>query len=160
MLYWHDAAGSPISAKALVNDLDLTVTTPTGTEYLPWVLQHAPDPAILNLPATRGMDDLNNVEQVTIDAPESGLFSITINAAEVPHGFQSYQVVYEFVSDDITVTYPFGGEKLVPGETEMIHWDAHGGENVFEIEASYNNCLLYTSPSPRDRTRSRMPSSA
>ena len=25
---------------------------------------------------------------------------------------------------------------------------------------SYNSCLLYTSPSPRDRTRSRMPSSA
>ena len=25
---------------------------------------------------------------------------------------------------------------------------------------SYNFCLLYTSPSPRDRTRSRMPSSA
>ena len=24
----------------------------------------------------------------------------------------------------------------------------------------YGNCLLYTSPSPRDRTRSRMPSSA
>ena len=27
-------------------------------------------------------------------------------------------------------------------------------------DASYSNCLLYTSPSPRDRTRSRMPSSA
>ena len=26
--------------------------------------------------------------------------------------------------------------------------------------APYNGCLLYTSPSPRDRTRSRMPSSA
>ena len=26
--------------------------------------------------------------------------------------------------------------------------------------AQYKNCLLYTSPSPRDRTRSRMPSSA
>ena len=26
--------------------------------------------------------------------------------------------------------------------------------------APYSNCLLYTSPSPRDRTRSRMPSSA
>ena len=24
----------------------------------------------------------------------------------------------------------------------------------------FNTCLLYTSPSPRDRTRSRMPSSA
>ena len=29
-----------------------------------------------------------------------------------------------------------------------------------ELEKSGNTCLLYTSPSPRDRTRSRMPSSA
>ena len=28
------------------------------------------------------------------------------------------------------------------------------------IEATIGSCLLYTSPSPRDRTRSRMPSSA
>ena len=31
-------------------------------------------------------------------------------------------------------------------------------EEVFDL--IYNTCLLYTSPSPRDRTRSRMPSSA
>ena len=31
--------------------------------------------------------------------------------------------------------------------------------NPFEEETNYI-CLLYTSPSPRDRTRSRMPSSA
>ena len=29
-----------------------------------------------------------------------------------------------------------------------------------DIVANLNTCLLYTSPSPRDRTRSRMPSSA
>ena len=28
------------------------------------------------------------------------------------------------------------------------------------LEKLYKDCLLYTSPSPRDRTRSRMPSSA
>ena len=34
-----------------------------------------------------------------------------------------------------------------------------GADNItFHIEAT--DCLLYTSPSPRDRTRSRMPSSA
>ena len=33
-------------------------------------------------------------------------------------------------------------------------------ETVEELEVTYNSCLLYTSPSPRDRTRSRMPSSA
>ena len=31
---------------------------------------------------------------------------------------------------------------------------------VAVFEAMYKACLLYTSPSPRDRTRSRMPSSA
>ena len=30
----------------------------------------------------------------------------------------------------------------------------------FPDEININTCLLYTSPSPRDRTRSRMPSSA
>ena len=41
------------------------------------------------------------------------------------------------------------------------------GESVSEFEANFHAaiedylaCLLYTSPSPRDRTRSRMPSSA
>ena len=33
-------------------------------------------------------------------------------------------------------------------------------ESDSESTTSYNTCLLYTSPSPRDRTRSRMPSSA
>ena len=31
---------------------------------------------------------------------------------------------------------------------------------VSAFKDEYENCLLYTSPSPRDRTRSRMPSSA
>ena len=35
-------------------------------------------------------------------------------------------------------------------------------KNNFNVSMSidYRGCLLYTSPSPRDRTRSRMPSSA
>ena len=32
--------------------------------------------------------------------------------------------------------------------------------NYNPYKNQYYNCLLYTSPSPRDRTRSRMPSSA
>ena len=33
-------------------------------------------------------------------------------------------------------------------------------QSVIDAEANYYTCLLYTSPSPRDRTRYRMPSSA
>ena len=35
-----------------------------------------------------------------------------------------------------------------------------GGVGAETINLSLDACLLYTSPSPRDRTRSRMPSSA
>ena len=37
---------------------------------------------------------------------------------------------------------------------------AEQGAANFEIGIGTVTCLLYTSPSPRDRTRSRMPSSA
>ena len=40
--------------------------------------------------------------------------------------------------------------------TYSLHSDGHG----VSISSRLRPCLLYTSPSPRDRTRSRMPSSA
>ena len=39
-----------------------------------------------------------------------------------------------------------------------IQWITYPNDRVCYI--TYIGCLLYTSPSPRDRTRSRMPSSA
>ena len=38
--------------------------------------------------------------------------------------------------------------------------DTHQIQNLFAKVRKQWGCLLYTSPSPRDRTRSRMPSSA
>ena len=38
--------------------------------------------------------------------------------------------------------------------------DVSDVEPLSHISTEINVCLLYTSPSPRDRTRSRMPSSA
>ena len=40
------------------------------------------------------------------------------------------------------------------------NWDSKALSQSFISGVSVNGCLLYTSPSPRDRTRSRMPSSA
>ena len=51
--------------------------------------------------------------------------------------------------------YLFAGQAAqFVGMGEQLY-DAYQG--VFD---QANDCLLYTSPSPRDRTRSRMPSSA
>ena len=38
--------------------------------------------------------------------------------------------------------------------------DGKGKFSINNVSDDINTCLLYTSPSPRDRTRSRMPSSA
>ena len=37
---------------------------------------------------------------------------------------------------------------------------ASSAGKVLQVQQTIKSCLLYTSPSPRDRTRSRMPSSA
>ena len=53
---------------------------------------------------------------------------------------------------DPSKRYLFPSFSLVPGEKALVF--ASGSHALPRI------CLLYTSPSPRDRTRSRMPSSA
>jgi len=66
MLYWDDPEAAVGTGFALVNDLDLIVQR-DGEEFLPWILDASPNPATLALPATRGEDHLNNMEQVQID---------------------------------------------------------------------------------------------
>ena len=42
----------------------------------------------------------------------------------------------------------------------IVMSEGHDPRIISGSIAAHNACLLYTSPSPRDRTRSRMPSSA
>lgn|GEM_PF-420153 len=138
MLYWMDPEGSTAAAQALVNDLDLTVVN-GGTTYLPWVLDPTPNAANLAAPATNGVDSLNNMEQVELNNPAAGTYTVTVDGSVIPQGPQEYFVLYEFIYNEITLMYPLGGEGLIPGEDEMIHWDAHGTTGSFVLEYSTNN---------------------
>ena len=89
MVYWHDKEASTNASIALVNDLDITLTSPTGTIIYPWVLDPTPNSSILNTPAIQGIDDLNNMEQVTIKNPAAGAYTLTINGTAVPYGRSS-----------------------------------------------------------------------
>ena len=63
---------------------------------------------------------------------------------------REYYVVFD--SDSIRkIAYKFMKE----GKTNATNLD-----HETEVDGVFMFCLLYTSPSPRDRTRSRMPSSA
>ncbi|MEO8146091.1 MAG: S8 family serine peptidase [Bacteroidia bacterium] len=148
MVYWNDVEGSPLASKALVNNLDMTLTDPSSATLLPLVLDPTPNAVTLNANAVPGVDTLNNMEQVTIENPAAGTYTVTVNGTEVPQGPQHYYVVWQFVNDDITVTYPNGGEGFVPGETELLRWDAYDGNTAdFTIEYSGDNGTSWTTAS-------------
>ncbi|MFY0672587.1 MAG: S8 family serine peptidase [Bacteroidia bacterium] len=138
MICWSDINGGSYNQFALTNDLDLEVIDPNNNVVLPWTLDHS----ISNVAntATRTRDSINNIEQVTISNPIQGTYTIRVKGTTVAMGSQKYFAVYDLVEKGITLTYPFGDEKWVPGETEFIRWDAWGtGNNTFKLEYSINS---------------------
>lgn len=164
MLYWHDYEGSVNANPALVNNLNMVVTDPSNVSFNPWVLNHSPNAITLNQPATRQVDNRNNVEQVTINNPQPGNYTVSISGASIPQGPQQYYIVYEFVEDKITVTYPNGGEGISQGVAETIRWDAFGTTGTFTVELSTNNgttwSILSSSIPGTDRYYTWTPSSS
>ena len=144
MVYWHDVEASTSAQFALVNNLDLTVTDLTSTVHYPLILDHTPNATTLDNPAIPGIDSINNVEQVRISNPSQGIHQIKITGTAVPQGPQDYFIVYEFIYDEIMVTYPIGGEGLIPGSTERIHWDAHGTSGNFTAEYTLDSAATWS----------------
>ena len=138
MLYWADYEAASNAATALVNDLDLTLSTPAAGTLQPWVLNPAPNATTLDAPATRGVDRLNNMEQVTLDAPAAGTYTATISGFGIPQGPQRYYVVYTWVEDNVRITHPIGGEAFVAGETQELRWDASTTATGFTLQYSTN----------------------
>lgn len=139
MVYWNDFKGSTSASVALVNDINMTLVDPGATNYLPYVLDPTPNATALNSDAVPGVDDLNNMEQVVIDDPVAGNYSISINGFAIPQGPQEYFVVYEYILDEIRVTYPVGGEGLYPSVADKIRWDAAPMSGDFTVEYTTDN---------------------
>ena len=137
MLYWNDVPASLLSAKQLVNDLDLSVSDPLGAQHLPLVPDAAP--ANVNNNATEQPDHLNNVEQVTITNPSAGTYAVNVNGFSVPQGPQRFVVAYDFVPRDVHLTFPHGGEQLSNVDSIRIFWNAVSDSNTFTVEFSSNN---------------------
>lgn len=139
MVHWSDYEAVPNATQALVNDINMTVVSPNNVTTNPWILDHTPNATLLNMPATQGVDNINNMEQVTIETPTPGVYTINLNGFSIPSGPQRYYVVYETVTDDIVLTYPVGGEGFDSAEDEVIRWDALNDAGTFDLEYSDDN---------------------
>ena len=143
MVYWTDYEGAPSASVALVNDIDMVVNDPAAAAHNPWVLNPAQNSSTLSLPAVTGTDHLNNMEQVTIDTPVAGAYTVNISGFAIPQGAQTYHLVYEFLTDDVVLTYPIGGEHFDSNVNERIRWDAHGDSGTFKVEYSTDNGVTW-----------------
>src|SRR5678810_946497 len=94
---------------------------------------------------------------------------------ELPWGFEIYSLLTRWNPLNLRRPYPKkeSGKRILvvglgPAGFAVAHHlmnDGHtvvgiDGLKVEPLDASISGCLLYTSPSPRDRQKSRMPSSA
>eukprot|EP00657_Telonema_sp_P-1_P010635 TRINITY_DN5154_c0_g1_i1.p1 TRINITY_DN5154_c0_g1~~TRINITY_DN5154_c0_g1_i1.p1 ORF type:complete len:106 (-),score=35.94 TRINITY_DN5154_c0_g1_i1:27-344(-) len=91
-----------------------------------------------------------------VDKSKNPLFRCSTMRGTI-HSGKKYEMVFEYLPESL--------------DTQESDWSFHISHNKItmpflligwaaEPELHFSNCLLYTSPSPRDRTRSRMPSSA
>src|SRR5262249_12564552 len=116
MLYWNDPAAAPFAVKTLVNDLDLTVTGPDAVTHHPLILNFSPANVTNN--AVEGIDTLNNIEQVVINNPPPGDFTVTVQGTSIPSGAQDFFVAYETINPTIKIEYPAGNETWVSTDFE------------------------------------------
>lgn len=144
MLYYHDREALANAQKTLVNDLDMTVTAGNLT-FLPLILNPAPNAAALNSAAVPGIDSVNNVEQIVIDTPAQGLYTITITGKQIPFQTQEFFVVYDIISQSPILTYPDGPEiSWEPGSQQIIRWEAPAGTQPFQLHISPDSGLTWT----------------
>lgn len=139
LLYWNDLPASLLSTKTLVNDLDLEVTTPSSSVVLPRI----PDTAAVNLDnaATTGADHTNNIEQIVIDNPAAGTYTVNVKGTAVTNVQQEYFMVWDAVPRELKLTAPASGQALAPGEITKISWDAYGltGTGTLEFSSDGGN---------------------
>ena len=139
LLYYHDPAASAIASKQLVNDLNLSVSEPSGgLTHHPLILD--PSSTGVGQYAKEGIDHLNNVEQVIINNPSAGIYTVAVSDGGIPKGNQEYVICYDFVPKKLQLLFPIANAAAAANTDMYIYWDAPSDSiNTTSIEYSIDN---------------------
>jgi hypothetical protein len=138
-LGWNDFPAEPFARKALVNDLDLSVyAESSGETFLPWILATGNSVTALNSPAERGVDTLNNIEQVTVVNPAGGRYRLKVKGSTVPQAPQSFFVVFEWASG-FEMLHPSKSNPLRTNTTNIVRWSWFASPMEGTLEFKFAN---------------------
>ncbi|PIF33299.1 putative secreted protein (Por secretion system target) [Flavobacterium sp. 9] len=137
-LVWNDLPAAINSNISLVNDLDIEVISADNTTFLPWIL----NPDVPDQQAVRGKDKINTVEQVTIENPSSGSYTINVSGSYISNASQEYSIAYEYELKNqfewnypvINDNFPYDGKTISP-----FKWDSSFSGISGQLSISYNN---------------------
>ncbi|WP_243635948.1 S8 family serine peptidase [Hymenobacter edaphi] len=135
-LVWADAEAAANAAQALVNDLDVELVGPGGQRWRPWVLSAYAHPDSLRLPARRGADHLNNVEQITLAVPAAGTYQVQVRGYRLAVGSsQDFAVAYELETAGLDWTNPAStGTALRADQPQRLRWQWRGPAATGRLE--------------------------
>lgn len=136
-LSWNDPAAAAFTPVALINDLDLLLKEDnSGFAYQPWVLSSFPDSdSLLALPH-RGRDSLNNNEQITLDFPAAGNYTLSVSAHDLQTSLQSFYIAYSIDSTNtFKWEYPIAADLIEGGVANVLRWQTNIS-NMGNIEYS------------------------
>lgn len=138
MLYYHDEKASTMASRQLVNDLDITVTEPGGSVvHKPLIL--GTTSATVSQNAVEGVDRINNIEQVVIDNPSAGTYTIQIDGYSILTANQKYVVVYDFVPNELKINFPTEGVSAANNTDMYVSWDMPKTSLTSSIDFSSDN---------------------
>jgi hypothetical protein len=141
-LAWNDPPAALNAPSALINDLDLAVNIPSGQTLLPWVLSSYPALDSLTKPATRGRDTLNNTEQVSLQNPEAGVYTISVSGSRIAAGTQPFYITYSAIANNrFEWIFPLTNNQLFAGEDNYLHWQSSYSTATGQLSISYNHGL-------------------
>lgn len=137
---WNDVPATVNSAKTLINDLDLSVTTPSNQLIKPWVLSSFPLADSLNAPAIKKTDAINNVEQVTLSNPAAGTYTIHVKGSRVTTAQQQFHVAYRnIIANRFEWIYPSAKDRLFADDDNYLRWQSSFADGQGKISVSYDN---------------------
>ncbi|MCW3464280.1 S8 family peptidase [Chitinophaga nivalis] len=123
-LCWNDPAATKDAPKALINDLDMTITDAGGHTYLPWILSSYPSADSLKKTAWRGQDHVNNTEQISITQPPAGPLRISVKADALSSASQAFYLAYAFTPENtFQWQNPVAARVLPAGQLTQLQWE-------------------------------------
>lgn len=139
-LAWTDPPAAINSVISIVNHLDLSLETPTGQIILPWVLSSYPNADSLALPATRKIDAINTVQQLSLENITAGNYIIHVKGRKVQQQKQEFAIAYQLTAaNQFYWTFPENNDAVFAGKENYLRWSNSYSAQHGKLSISYDN---------------------